>query len=92
MEQKEFETAVNQLAAAAELLASGVDEDLRMSAQQMRAFYRLQQGRSNEPGVRRTLDDELFKDTARAALTMAGRKEFLAAAALLEQACSLLRN
>ncbi len=67
-------------------------EDQRMSAFQMRAFFRLLQGRLHGKRERRTANDDLFRDTAKAALTMAGRKEYLAAAALLGQARSLLQE
>jgi hypothetical protein len=90
METEDFETAIAQLAAAAELLASDDATDTRMSAFQMRAFFRLRQGRLHEASMRQTSNDDLFKDTARAALTMAGQKHYLAAIALLDQARQLL--
>ncbi|WP_233860142.1 hypothetical protein [Paraburkholderia sp. HD33-4] len=64
VETSDFEVAVNQLAAAADLLAAGVPIDEHMSAHRMRAFFRLQQGRSSEPDIWRTADDEFFKSTA----------------------------
>jgi hypothetical protein len=92
MERDEFETALNQLAAAADLLATSAPADEKMSAQQTRAFFRLRQARLSDPATRQTSDDELFKSTAHAALDMAGRKEYLAATLLLDQARSLLKN
>jgi hypothetical protein len=87
MERADYESALTQLTSAAELIAAGAGADERAQAFEMLAFFRLRQGRAAE-----TSNDELFKDTAIAALTMAGRKEFLAAGALLEQARGLLRN
>jgi hypothetical protein len=56
----------------------------------MLAFFR----RCDHPGLDSnalvTSDDELFARTGHAALTMAGRNEFAASHALLEQARSLL--
>ncbi|MFM0325229.1 hypothetical protein [Caballeronia glebae] len=92
MERADYESALAQLTGAAQLVAAGVDGDLRAQAFEMVAFYRLRQGRIGESGMRVTSNDELFKDTAIGALTMAGRKQFLAAAALLEQARGLLTN
>jgi hypothetical protein len=89
MERPDYEQALDQLSGAAQLVASGVDHDQRAQAFEMVAFFRLLKGRV---GMAATSDDELFRDTAIAALTMAGRKEFLAAAALLEQARGLLRE
>jgi hypothetical protein len=87
MEREDFEEAINQLVAAADLVASA---EHGLGVQQLRAFFRLQQSRLHEIRSKHTTDDELFRSTATAALTMAGRKEFPAAAALLEQAQSLL--
>ena len=92
MERSDYEQAIAQLTGAAELVAAGVPEDQRAQAFEMLAFIRLVRGRVETAGVPRISDDELFKDTAIAALTMAGRKEFLASAALLEQARGLLRD
>ncbi|MDR5767026.1 MULTISPECIES: hypothetical protein [unclassified Caballeronia] len=92
MERADYESALAQLVGAAQLVASGADKDRRAQAFEMLAFYRLRQGRIGEAGALVTSNDELFKDTAIAALTMAGRKEFFAAAALLEQARGLLTN
>ena len=90
MEQEAYETAIRQLRAAAELVAAGVSDDERMSAQQMRAFFMMKEDRAHDASTARTSNDDLFKATASAALEMAGRKEYLAAAALLEQARSLI--
>jgi hypothetical protein len=87
MERTDFESALAKLTGAAELVAAGAGDDLRAQAFEMLAFFRLRRGR-----VAVTSNDELFKDTANAALTMAGRKEFLAASALLEQARALLQS
>ena len=87
MERTDFESALTQLTGAAELVAAGASDDLRAQAFEMLAFFRLRRGRAAV-----TSNDELFKDTANAALTMAGRKAFLAAAALLEQARALLES
>jgi hypothetical protein len=101
MDLAEFESAIDQLSAAAQLIASEVPQEARMSALESLAFFRLLKARISEASptdtsrtdhTSHTSDDELFKDTAMAALTMAGRKEFLAAALLLDQARSLLRD
>jgi hypothetical protein len=90
MELLEYENAIDQLVGAAELVASGVTGNEQISAVEMLTFFRLQRGRLNRLSMGQTADDELFADTAIAALTLAGRKEYLAASALLEQARSLL--
>ncbi|KAK44344.1 hypothetical protein BG58_24775 [Caballeronia jiangsuensis] len=92
MERTDYESALAQLTGAAELVAAGVSGDQRAQAFEMLAFFRLRQARAGESRAPLTSDDELFRDTAIAALTMAGRKEFLAAAALLEQARGLARS
>ncbi|BCQ26972.1 hypothetical protein NK8_51610 (plasmid) [Caballeronia sp. NK8] len=92
MERADFDGALAQLTGAAELVAAASGEALRAQAFETVAFFRLRQGRVGDAGARVTSNDELFKDTAIAALTMAGRKEMLAAAALLEQARGLLRD
>ncbi|WP_250469593.1 MULTISPECIES: hypothetical protein [unclassified Caballeronia] len=92
MNRTEYEQALAQLVGAAELVVSGMPEDQKMSAFQSLAFFRLRQHRLIETTTPLISNDELFKDSAMAALTMAGRKEFLAAAALLEQARSLMSN
>jgi hypothetical protein len=90
MEQEAYETAIRQLRAAAELVAAGVSDDEQMNAQRMRAFFMMKEDRVHDASPVRTSNDDLFKATASAALEMAGRKEYLAAAALLEQARSLI--
>ncbi|WP_321797253.1 hypothetical protein [Caballeronia sp. J97] len=92
MERADYESALAQLTGTAELVAAGADEDARAQAFEMLAFFRLRQARVGESGALVTSNDALFRDTAIAALTMAGRKEFLAAAALLEQARGLMRH
>jgi hypothetical protein len=92
MDRKHFDNAVIKLAAAADLIAVGVSAEERVSAYQMRAFFRLHQARAQEAVERHTVDDELFESTASAALTMAGQKLYVPASALLEQARSLLLN
>jgi hypothetical protein len=91
MDRSDYESAIAQLKSAAELVASGAPDDWRAQAFEMLAFFRLREARVAQADELHTSNDELFKDTAMAALTMAGRKEFLAAAALLEQARGLLR-
>jgi hypothetical protein len=90
MDRSEFLLATRQLTAAAEILAKAGPQDSRLDALEMLDFFR----RYDRPGVAldvvATSDDELFASTGHAALTMAGRNEFAAAHALLEQARSLL--
>lgn len=89
MERADYEKTITQLIGAAELVASGVSaEDDRMHAFEALAFFRLRRQRIGE-AASAVSDDDLFKDSAMAALTMAGRKHFLAAIALLDQARSL---
>jgi hypothetical protein len=95
MDQTDFDTALEQLIGASELVAAGESDEggeARMGALQTLAFFRLRRTRLSDPAMRATSDDALFKDTAIAALTMAGRKQYLASALLLEQARSLLTN
>lgn len=92
MNHAEYEIAINQLTAAAQLVAAGLPEAQRLDALTMLAFFRLRQGRLRDHGVCPTSNDELFRQTASAALALAGRAELLAAAALLEQARTLLRK
>lgn len=92
MERSEFEYAIGQLAAAGELLSNGGPEDTRMDGFQRLAFFRLQASNARLVSSVHTSDDELFSSTAQAALLMAGKKEFLAAAALLDQARALLTS
>jgi hypothetical protein len=90
MERSEFVTAIRQLDAAAQILAKAGPRDSEFDAFQLLAFFRRYDNVS--PGLEAsvTSDDELFARTAQAALTMAGRNEFAASHALLEQARSLL--
>jgi hypothetical protein len=90
MERSHYGQAIAQLTGAAELVAAGTAETQRARAFEMLAYFRLLKGRVGDTNVPAVSSDELFKDTAIAALTMAGRKELLAAAALLEQARGLL--
>ena len=90
MEHSEFLTAIRQLDAAAKILVKAAPQDWQFDAFQLLAFFR----RYDNPGpglkAAATSDVELFACTAQAALTMAGRNEFAASHALLEQARSLL--
>lgn len=90
MERSEFLAATRQLAAAAEILAKAGPPALQFDAFQMLAFFR----RYDQPGAGMnavaTSNDALFASTGHAALTMAGRNEFAASHALLEQARLLL--
>ena len=92
MERTDYESALAQLTGAAELVAAATSGEERAQAFEMLALFRLRQARAGESGAAVTFDDELFKDTAIAALTMAGRKESLASLALMEQARELLRG
>jgi hypothetical protein len=90
MERADFLAAIRQLVAAAEILAKSGPSIRQHDALQMLAlFHRYEQA---GPGLNvvSTADDELFARTGHAALTMAGRNEFAASLALLEQARSLL--
>ncbi len=90
MDRSQFLLASRQLAAAAQILATTGPQDRRADALRMLELFR----RSDETGtvshVVATSNDELFASTGAAALTMAGRNEFAASHALLEQARSLL--
>ncbi|MGF6871448.1 hypothetical protein [Paraburkholderia sp. MM5477-R1] len=92
MERSTFVTAIRQLSAAAEIAAKAGPQDFRFDAFQLLAFFRRydDSGLSHKAGS--TSNDELFVRTAEAALTMAGRNEFAASLALLEQARSLLSS
>jgi hypothetical protein len=92
MDRSEFEHAIGQLTAAAELLARGGTEESRMNAFQLLGFFRLQAATARLVSTVHTANDELFGSTAQAALLMAGRKEFSAAAALLDQAHEVLTS
>jgi hypothetical protein len=91
MEHADFLAALRQLAAAAEILAKTGPENMRADAFEFHAFFRRfeQPGEGIERG-NATSDDALLVQTAHAALTMAGRNEYAASRALLEQAQSLL--
>jgi hypothetical protein len=92
MERPDYAQALAQLSGAAELITAEAPADQRAAAFESVAYFRLLKARVNETQVPALSNEELFKDTAIAALTLAGRKEFLAAAALLEQARGLLRD
>jgi hypothetical protein len=85
MDRTEFLQATRQLAAAADILAKAGPEDSRFDASQMLAFFRQYDRLGPRVAAVASSDDEL-----QAALTMAGRNEFAASHALLEQARSLL--
>ncbi|MFL9912855.1 hypothetical protein [Paraburkholderia sp. RL17-337-BIB-A] len=90
MESTTFVMVIRQLSAAAEIAAKAGPQDVRVDAFRLLASFR----RYDDSGLSQTLvstsNDELFLRTAEAALTMAGRNEFAASLALLEQARSLL--
>jgi hypothetical protein len=90
VDRNDFDQSLTQLISAAELTAAGVPQDQRMTAFDALGFFRLRKNRIG--GSTATSNDELFRDSAIAALTMAGRKEYLAALALLDQARGLLRD
>ena len=90
MDRTEFLQATRQLVAAAEILASAGPKDSRLDASQMLEFFRRYDRLGPELNAVATSDDDLFARTGQAALTMAGRNEFAASHALLEQARSLL--
>ncbi|TCF97599.1 hypothetical protein BZM26_30425 [Paraburkholderia strydomiana] len=90
MDQARYEDAISRLIAAAELLVSGASEEQRLDAFGVLAFFQLRRTRVAQQGVPRISNEELFARTATAALTMAGRKELLAASALLDQARTLV--
>jgi hypothetical protein len=90
MDRTNFLQATRHLAAAAEILARSGPKDSQFDASQMLAFFRQYDRPGLDASVVATSDDELFVRTGQAALTMAGRNEFAASHALLEQARSLL--
>jgi hypothetical protein len=55
MDRKDFHEALCQLAAAAELIAAGVSANEKITAYQMRAFFRLHQAQAAEGNVRHTV-------------------------------------
>ena len=91
MNASEVLAAIRQLGAAAELLAKAGPQDWRLDAFQLLATFRRYDNAGLGSDAIETSNDELFVRTAQAALAMAGRNEFAAAHALLEQARSLLR-
>jgi len=90
VDKAEYEGAINRLVAAAELVVSGASDEQRLDALAMLAFFRLRRARIAEHGVPHISSEDLFTGTATAALTLAGRKELLAASALLDQARMLV--
>ena len=92
MEHAAFVTAIRQLSAAAEISANAGPQDFRFDALQVLAFFRRYDNSGLGQTAVSTSNDELFLRTAEAALTMAGRNEFAASLALLEQARLLLSS
>jgi hypothetical protein len=90
MKRSDFFAAIQQLGAAADILAKNGPQEWQLDAFKLLSVFRRydQSNLGLWPAV--TSDDELFTRTAEAALTMAGRNEFAASHALLEQAISLL--
>lgn len=88
MDRSEFLLVTQQLAAAAQILATAGPQDLRADALRMLELFR----RYDQIGTASHVvaNDELFARTGHAALTMAGRNEFAASHALLVQAKSFL--
>lgn len=91
MDHWKFLLVTRQLAAAAKILAKAGPEESRGSALKMRELFRRYNDIDNGLNVVATSNDESFSSTGHAALTMAGRAEFAAAHALIEQARSLLQ-
>jgi len=92
VDRAEYEGAINRLVAAAELVVAGASEEQRLDALGMLASLRLRRARIAEQGLPQISDENLFRETATAALAMAGRKELLAASALLAQAQKLIET
>lgn len=90
MKRSDFFVAIQQLGAAADILSKNSPQERRLDAFKLLSVFRRydQSNLGLLPAV--TSDDELFMRTAEAALTMAGRNEFAASHALLDQATSLL--
>jgi hypothetical protein len=90
MKRSDFFAAIQQLGAAADILARNGPQEWQLDAFKLLSVFRRydQSNLDLRPAV--NSDDELFMRTAQAALTMAGRNEFAASHALLEQAISLL--
>ncbi|AXF14685.1 hypothetical protein [Paraburkholderia caledonica] len=91
MDRADYEGSINRLVAAAELVVSGASDEQRLDALAMLAFFRLRRTRIAEHGAPQISNRDLFRETATAALTMAGRNELLAASALLAQARMLVK-
>lgn len=90
MDRSEFLLVTRQLAAAAQILVTAGPQDCRADALQMLELFRRYDQIVSASHRVATSNDELFIRTGRAALTLAGRNEFAASHALLEQARSLL--
>jgi hypothetical protein len=90
MKHSDFFAAIQQLSAAADILTRKGPQERQVDACRLLSVFRRydQSNRGLQTAV--TGDDELFMRTAKAALTMAGRNEFAASHALLQQAISLL--
>jgi hypothetical protein len=90
MKRSDFFAAIQQLGAAADILTKNGPQEWQLDAFKLLSVFRRydQSNLSLQPAI--TSDDGLFMRTAEAALTMAGRNEFAASRALLEQAISLL--
>jgi hypothetical protein len=90
MDYYEFLLVTRQLAAAAQILSTAGPQERRADALRMLELFRGYDRTGVSSTVVATSNDELFARTGHAALTMAGRNEFSASHALLEQAKSLL--
>ncbi|PQV53910.1 hypothetical protein [Paraburkholderia sp. BL21I4N1] len=90
MDHATFLAAIRQLCAAADIAARAGPQNLQFDAFQLLACFRRYDNAGLSRAAASTSHDELFQRTAEAALTMAGRNEFPASLALLEQARSLL--
>lgn len=90
MNHSDFFAAIDQLSAAADILSKNGPREWQPDAFQFLSIFRRynQSNLALQPAV--TRNDELFMRTAIAALTMAGRNEFAASHALLQQAITLL--
>lgn len=90
MKHSDFFAAIQQLSAAADILSKNGPREWQPDAFKFLSVFRRYD--PSNPGLQPavTCDDELFMQTAKAALTMAGRNEFAASHALLHQAISLL--
>lgn len=90
MNRSDFFAAIQHLSAAADILSRNGPREWQPDAFKFLSIFR--QYDLAVPGSQPadTCDDELFMQTAKAALTMAGLNEFAASHALLHQAISLL--